>query len=453
MARRSYWSLLLLYCADGFAGEIPGIPSPLPPTIDRKLEFNFGNDFLGRGGSTDDFRTQQLMLSSTFDERWIATIDHSILTLEQLPGPARIDQLSATLGYRLIDAQVGDRFRRLTVGGGLRSAGDFAGDRIQNGFHRLVSSEVILRRYTDTDRTDATVWADGDYYALLGDRADDWRFGYWLHGSTMYTSDGQWDGSAGALAVARRDAFDAWLGLRRDWRSGYDGDPVLSRTAEEEDDLAVAVGVRWGTLVFESVQQLDNNSSYGQFRIVSGGGDGSFTIGDLNLGMEVGLLMPDIHARLAVRYPAFGNSSESRWRRSLVFEAVYGEPQYKNNPSLYVLSGQLAVGVEWETPIPGREDRATVYGSIGAGYRSEQLDGDSVRDGQRSNTVGSAIITMGLGTRFDTARIGARWRYRLQLGLNGWIPLQDDRFTIVNQTFSALRPALAAVLAVSFDRS
>ena len=40
------------------AVQLAGVTPPLPPGMDRKFELFFGNDFLGRGGEIDDFRTQ-----------------------------------------------------------------------------------------------------------------------------------------------------------------------------------------------------------------------------------------------------------------------------------------------------------------------------------------------------------------------------------------------------------
>ena len=81
----------LLVFTDASAGEIAGIRSQLPPTSDPDVSINFSNDFLGRGGSTDDFRTSQLIVSSKIGGKWVALIDHSILTLEQPLASGRID--------------------------------------------------------------------------------------------------------------------------------------------------------------------------------------------------------------------------------------------------------------------------------------------------------------------------------------------------------------------------
>ncbi len=98
----SLW-LALLLPAYGIAGEIAGLPSNTPPSIERPIEFSFSNDLLGRGGSVDDFRTQQFIIGGTIDDRWEIVLDHSILTLVDADEPGRTDQLSASLGLRVID--------------------------------------------------------------------------------------------------------------------------------------------------------------------------------------------------------------------------------------------------------------------------------------------------------------------------------------------------------------
>ena len=97
------------------AGEIAGLPANSPPIMERPLEFSFSNDFLGRGGSVDDFRTQQFIISGTIRDRWEITVDHSILTLIDVDEPVRTDQLSATLGDRVINSASDTTVNRLTA--------------------------------------------------------------------------------------------------------------------------------------------------------------------------------------------------------------------------------------------------------------------------------------------------------------------------------------------------
>ena len=86
-------------------------------------------------------------------------------------------------------------------------------------------------------------------------------------GARMIThADGPWlwdgnghklfDAMAGLYAVAKRRQVNLWLGVRRDWRTGYDDDFVLRDTAHEEAKFAVAFGARFGALVIETVQRL-----------------------------------------------------------------------------------------------------------------------------------------------------------------------------------------------------
>jgi len=227
------------------AGEIPGLPPALLPLIDRDFALNFSNDFLGRGGSVDDFRTQQIILTAKINDRWLAVVDHSILTLTDSPAPGRVDQLSGSLGYHLLNNTFADSVDQFTVGGGFRSVGEFAGERMQNGFHRLIGSNIDSLSYVDTSTTDATGWFEAQRYRQLR-TFDNWTTGYWLRAGSLVTTDGQWDSTVGAFAVAKRNSIDVWLGFRHDWRSGYDADNVQVETARAEDDTAVVIGVRFG---------------------------------------------------------------------------------------------------------------------------------------------------------------------------------------------------------------
>jgi hypothetical protein len=225
------------------AGEIPGLPSQAPPFLQRDFEINFSNDFLGRGGSVDDFRTQQINLTGVVSDRWLVVMDHSILTLDTPIFKGRLDQFSASLGFAAINRTDANHVDKLVVGGGLRNAGNFAGARMQNGFHQLVDSDIVNLDYVATDRLDLTLWVDAQRYRVFHESTakgffGGWRTGYWLRGSSLLTTDGQWDNALGIYAVSSRNAVDVWLGLRHDWRSGYDRDPVQSATASAESDLA-----------------------------------------------------------------------------------------------------------------------------------------------------------------------------------------------------------------------
>ncbi|MEJ2604620.1 MAG: hypothetical protein P8172_15275, partial [Gammaproteobacteria bacterium] len=305
-------ALALGMASAGQAGDIPGMPSMLPPDVDPRFDLVFSNDALGRGGEVDDFRTQQLAVSARVGDDWSISLDHSMLTLSEPGAEGRLDQISASLGYRVVDRQVDDGILRVSAGFGLRSVGEYAGERMQNGFHRLIGSDLKDLPYSAADDTDALAWLDTEYLAPFAGRGD-WRFAYWLRGRTLATSDGQLDASAAAFALARRGNFDLWTGLRQDWRSGYD-EPIQRATAAAEEELAFVLGVRFGAFVLETVQQFDGDASYGQLRLLSRGAGGTQAT---RVGLEAGFLLPDVHMHFAGRFDSnFLVDASGPWRES-----------------------------------------------------------------------------------------------------------------------------------------
>jgi hypothetical protein len=437
-----------------YAGDIPGIPPTLLPQIERDFAFTFSNDFLGRGGSTDDFRTQQLDVVARLSDKWFLVVDQSILTLTDPPTRERVDQLAASVGYRLFDRESQRGIDTLAIGAGARSAGDFAGERIQNGFHRLVGSQIETLSYVDTESTDLTIWFDAHRYREVR-RSDEWSLGYWLQARALTTSDGQWDGAASVAAVASRGILKLWLGVRRDWRTGYSIDDVQAATARAEDDAAIVLGVKFGALVFESVQQLNNDASYGQLSLVSSG----FRTSNDNFAeprgsIELGFLVPDVHVQLLgkLRSHWFTNA-DSVWHESVFLEVRYGEPQYGSDESLYVESLQVGAGLEWERYWNPSTRWISFYSAVGLGWRNEQLDLEDRTSSEQSEKVGSGVVTAATGLRFDMAILGRGWNYRFQLGLTAWAPLEGADVLLDGQQYSIQKPGVALVLGMSFDFS
>ena len=438
------------------AGDIPGVPSELPPFIDRALEINFSNDFLGRGGAVDDFRTQQLILSAPVGDKWLVLLDHSTLTLTDPVSPGRIDQLAASVGYRLLDQTSADTINRITVGAGLRSIGDFAGERMQNGFHRLIDSKVEALPYTGDTGTDVTVWAAMNRYGQLQSSIggnDGWRLGYWLRATALATTAGELDAAAGIYGTISHQTFGAWTGVRRDWRSGYDAD-VLRQTAAAEDDLAVVIGLRWGPVVLETVHQLNHDASYGQLRLIAVG-HSSHHLADepLRLGIEAGFQVPDIayHLGLRLSNPAIRGTS-GNWRRAVILVSDFGEPQYQDDSSLYLKSQQLGAGLEWEGTISDNGPWTSAYASLAAGMRREQLLGDGPRMGEESGSVNRGVLLLAVGLRVHAATMSNSWRYRLQLGLHAALPVGDATLEIGEESFQVQEPQVTMLLGMSFDR-
>jgi hypothetical protein len=440
------------------AGEIAGVPSQAPPFVQRDFEINFSNDFLGRGGSVDDFRTQQMNITGALTDKWLAVVDHSILTLGRPALAGRLDQMSVSLGYEALHRADRNRVDRIVIGGGLRGVGRFAGERMQNGFHQLVDSDIVNLDYVSTNRTDATLWADAQHYRVFHESAAKgwragWRTGYWLRGSSLLTTDGQWDNSLGAYAVTSRDAIDVWIGLRHDWRSGYDRDPVQAATASAESALGMVVGVRFGALILETVQQPDGDASYGQLKFIANNKKPTVRHSTPPAtGLEFAFFLPDVTVELAARLQRRVLTNEdSPWNESLVVDANFGTPQYGSDASVFIEGRQITLGLEWERPALPADDWVSLFARLGMGYRIEKLRGEGLLADASSVSVGRAVVKLGTGLRFNAASLSDSWNYRLQLGVGAWIPVNDAHARLGNEDYRIQKPVAGISLGMTFD--
>jgi hypothetical protein len=328
---------------------------------------------------------------------------------------------------------------------------------MQNGFHRLVDSRIVNLPYTGVDKTAATVWIDAEHYKQFHEPSGngtfgDWRAGYWLRANSLLTTDGQWDGSAAAYIVASRNVIDVWFGLRRDFRTGYD-DPVLRETAVAEDDLAVVLGARFGALVLETVQQINNEASYGQIRLVSSGYRSSRqSDAPTRYGIEFGFLLPDVQVQLSGRTRTGWDSKFGPlWPSFIVADLRYGQPQFENITAAYVQSEQIGLGLEWSRSLPRTNNWITWYGTLGAGWRSEQLVGDGALAGEKSAAVSRTVLTLASGLRFDAAELGSHWRLRIQTGISAWLPVSDADVKFAGEQFSIQNPTVGLFLGMTFE--
>jgi len=437
------------------AGEISGLPPHLAPTIVPDYQFFLGNDFAAIGTS-DDFRTEQMIVSGRFGDNWLATIDHSIMTREDLDESqrARIDTATVAVGYEFLVN--GSASRRSVVAGGiaLRAVGNFEGERMQNGFHRLIGSDTESFPYTDTRDAAPAAWGLAQHYHRFRRAADrrllpGWNTGYWARAGLFAATNGQFDAVAGVYGVASRGPVDLWLGLRRDWRSGYGADFVLQETAAQEDSFAVSLGARFGALVFETVQRIDSSASYGQLSFIAapalrGERESRAARGDL----QASLQLPQVTFQLAGRwYRRILTGPESVWREALLAEVRGGEPQLGRDPSLFVETTQLSFGMEWSRPFPARSDRLRFYVNGGAGLRYERLLGREQLLGEASSRIGRAVLAAESGFEVYAARLSANSRLHLRLGVAGWLPASDATVTIDSSTATLQQSGAAIIVA------
>ena len=71
--------------------------------------------------------------------------------------------------------------------------------------------------------------------------------------------------------------------------------------------------------------------------------------------------------------------------------------------------------------------------------------------GQKSSSIDRAVLLLGTGLRVDASKLGARWNYRIQLGLSGWLPASDGQLQIDAMTMPVQEPALNLLLGMTFD--
>lgn len=436
------------------AAEISGVPPTLPPGIERKLEAYFGNDFFGRGGVIDDFRTQQFTLISAFGERWSGLVDHSVLTVGEpsAGSPGRLDQLSGSLGYRILGADRQMSAHSLDVGLGFRYSGKLEGARIQNGYHQVTDGEIKTMPYVATRRMDGTVWARYEFNRALFEQVripglgGGWNLGYWARASGLATTDSQFDGRLFAAVVASRGWFQVWVGPQGDWRNGYDRDIVTRDTARYEDGLGAVFGFRLGPLIFETEQQFNGDSAYGHVSLVSTGE--SFDWSDKpneSFGLQAGITAPDVYFTLQGRWRNCGwFDCASDTRKTWVIDGRYGKPQFGSATDRFVETLQFSALFELEQ-VPLQMIRwMSVYSSIGPGWRSERLEGDSLSAGAKSSGVSRFGLAGDIGLRFSTSAGGSRWAAVMQAGLTGWLPTSSGRVLFLGQAEKLQTPEVAA---------
>ena len=452
---------LLLNSGAASAGEIPGMMPPRLPGLDAVAELYNSNDNLGRGKDVDDFRTQQFGVALTIEDRFLFALDHSLLTLDKyaddLP-EGRLDQLSASLGYRVLRQRDLQRQSNIDLGLGFRLTDNIGGSRIQNGFHQIVDDRIVESPYVDTSDVDGTAWLRADTAAPwpwldAAANGEGWSPGYWLHGATLLTTDGQSDGTLQASATVRRGIFDAWLGLRGDWRSGYDQDQVQSEVADNEEGLYVNVGVRFGPILVETTQGFDDDKAFGRVSVFSGfGGKGDLQRYQDGRGVTVAITVPTAQVVAQGRIPlcrVFGCDWSNRWR--LMADARWGKPTEGTAPDVYIESTQFGLGIELEDRPAFMPRWLSAYGSVGAGWRREQVFGELTLEGEEANTEGSALLMGEAGVRAALQPADSAWRLRVQMGLSGWAPFESQRVDFAGGRERVLQPDLALLVGGVLD--
>jgi hypothetical protein len=205
--------------------------------------------------------------------------------------------------------------------------------------------------------------------------------------------------------------------------------------------------------VLETVQQINNEASYGQIRLVSSGyRSNRQSDAPTRYGIEFGFLLPDVHVQLSGRIrTGWDNTFGPLWPSFIVADLRYGQPQFGNITAAYVQSEQIGIGLEWSRSLPRTNNWITWYGTLGTGWRSEQLVGDGALTGEKSAAVSRTVLTLGSGLRFDAAELGSHWRLRIQAGISAWLPVSDADVTFAGEQFSIQNPTVGLFLGMTFE--
>ncbi|MFV2060621.1 MAG: hypothetical protein ACC653_08035, partial [Gammaproteobacteria bacterium] len=416
------------------AGEIPGLPVMQPPSLQGDIQLQVGNDFFSVFKNRDDFRTQQLSLSGYITDSWLVVIDQSMLTARgpqhDQPDPpgteGRLDQFSLSVAYRSYFNKTQSNIDQLLFGMGFRSVGNFSVVRIQNGAHRLLKESLINLPYVETERTDAVLWLRASKQRYFKDAFNDskWQPGYWLDGSILQSSDGQSDGTIGAYGLLNYNDWNLWVGLRGDWREGYDRDIVQQLTADNESGVALAAGFSIGPIRLESVEGIGNNdNSFGRLVLtatrdsaVNPNSNSSF------FAYQFSMLTPKIAMQTQFRWSASNWYYANKVRYSLVLDYRNATPAINNTATQFNISKQATVGVEASLINSSLKNWMQPYLMLGIGERSEYIEGQGSLAGKRSEELSSNVIAGDIGVRFFMAGKKNSWLIQLQLGLTAWYP-------------------------------
>ncbi len=447
-----YIFIFLLFCSTRlYAGDIPGIPIVQPPGLHEDFQIQLSNDFFSLLANADDFRTQQISLSAKLSDKWLFIFDQSLLTLRgaqyDQPDPigteGRLDQLSVSLAYQFYHQQHKSNIDQLLIGTGLRSYGNFDGARIQNGVHRMLNNDLVNLPYVDTERTDVVIWlrASKQHYFTSENKEvnSSLRLGYWLDGSALFTTDVQFDATLGAYGLLKLFDIDFWYGLRGDWREGYDRDIVQQSVAEHERGVSLALGFAYGSLRLETIGGVgDNDNSFGRLVLTASNDPGTDkSISGPTIAYQFGLLSPEVAIQNQLRWSP--QESNKPYRVAWVFDYRYGTASTNDTATQFNISQQYVLGVDVSLASKSSADWLQPYFMIGAGYRSEYLEGQGVLASEQSNKVSSPVLVGDLGLRLYMAGKPNKWQLQFQLGLTGWVPLQSEQVDFNNQRVEVLK--------------
>jgi hypothetical protein len=256
---RPRWHLWLLAVLPNAGwSAVAGLPTPPTPMAVPDAWFAFHDDLFGDAIlNTDDYRTGGISGGLRY-RHWLLGVDGSALTnrdgIDESPSaasglpPSRIDQLTATLGYALIDRQPDMEqplSGMLVVGGGVRVTARLHGQEIQNGIHRLSGFAPLVEPYDKVHAADGLGFIQGRVMdapiALPG--ALPGRLGVQLQGDALAAAGRQEQCSGELDVVALGDQGTAWAGGQYRQQGDHVPSPTVGLVAHHEKGWWLVAGI------------------------------------------------------------------------------------------------------------------------------------------------------------------------------------------------------------------
>ncbi|HYE06830.1 MAG TPA: hypothetical protein VEL07_15040 [Planctomycetota bacterium] len=263
---------MIAAAAPGAVAQVAGAPAAPRPGPLPGAWLGWQNDALGGeiGENPDDFRTTALGIGARHG-RWLAVVDHSILTRRHDPLPGRSDELTATLSWLALDGGVerADDRPWLGVGCGVRVADDLGGESTQNGWHRTGGIAEVELPYEDGS-VEPVATVGGDWMVLrpisLPDalRSFEGDFGFDIAGQALASASGERQADLGLRLVAMGIDGAAWFGARVYWHNERGQSISAVHTAGHENGTWLQWGLAAGGWFVEAEYHIDSEAGNGR---------------------------------------------------------------------------------------------------------------------------------------------------------------------------------------------
>jgi hypothetical protein len=239
-----------------------GLPEPPTPAPTPKVWLNFSDDFLGMAVlNTDDYRTANISIGGKWDA-WRFAADTSMLTNRGRDGspPSRIDELTYSLGYAVVDREREDSWRGLlTFGVGGRTYGDLGGESTQNMVHQTFGYKEVHLPYDPESGTDGFVFF---HTRMTSEPTEEYQFsgpfGRWalqVEGGGLASSGDEVQLYGAVNLISLGIDSMTWIGARYQWHNHEYPTATSAIVGEKESGWWLVVGLSRspGVLVTASI--------------------------------------------------------------------------------------------------------------------------------------------------------------------------------------------------------